>query len=247
MWKALNGTNKAYEVVDDHRLRGHREGREGRVRPGRQDHLQEEVRRVEGLLLAPLPEVDVRLARGVQQGLGRHPEDHRQRVQDRLDRPHREDRDQSCATPTGGARSPSSTRSRSARSTAPPLADAFANGQIDWYDIGSSVDNFQRAKTTPGAVIRQAISPDYSHITFNGADSSILKDAKLRVALMKGIDTKTIAKALLGQMLKGDAAGRRQPLLPARLGRLQGQLGRRLVRQGSREEAARRAGLEARG
>ncbi len=84
------------------------------------------------------------------------------------------------------------------------VADAFANGQIDWYDIGSSVDNFQRAKTTPGAVIRQAISPDYSHITFNGADSSILKDAKLRVALMKGIDTKTIAKALLGQMLKGE-------------------------------------------
>ncbi|MEU7481117.1 ABC transporter family substrate-binding protein [Lentzea sp. NPDC042327] len=82
--------------------------------------------------------------------------------------------------------------------------DAFANGQIDFYDIGSNIDYFQRAKTTPGAVIRQAVSPDYSHITFNGADTSILKDAKLRVALMKAIDTKTIAKALLGQMLKGE-------------------------------------------
>jgi peptide/nickel transport system substrate-binding protein len=85
------------------------------------------------------------------------------------------------------------------------LADALANGQIDYFDIGSSIDNFTRAKSMQGVTIRQAITPDYSHITFNGADSSILKDAKLRVALMRGIDTKTIAKALLGQMLKGDA------------------------------------------
>ncbi|SDP03864.1 ABC transporter family substrate-binding protein [Lentzea jiangxiensis] len=87
----------------------------------------------------------------------------------------------------------------------PALADALANGQIDFFDIGSSVDNFTRAKSMQGVTIRQAITPDYSHITFNGADSSILKDPKLRVALMKGIDTKVISKALLGQMLKGDA------------------------------------------
>ncbi|MET8761837.1 ABC transporter family substrate-binding protein [Lentzea sp. NPDC004782] len=87
----------------------------------------------------------------------------------------------------------------------PALADALANGQIDWFDIGSSVDNFTKAKGMQGVSIRQAITPDYTHITFNGADSSILKDPKLRVALMRGIDPKTIARALLGQMLKGDA------------------------------------------
>ncbi len=87
----------------------------------------------------------------------------------------------------------------------PAVADALANGQIDWFDIGSSIDNFTRAKSMQGVTIRQAVSPDYSHITFNGADSSILKDPKLRVALMRGIDTKTITRALLGQMLKGDA------------------------------------------
>jgi len=87
----------------------------------------------------------------------------------------------------------------------PAVADALANGQIDWFDIGSSIDNFTRAKSMQGVTIRQAITPDYSHITFNGADSSILKDPKLRVALMRGIDTKTITRALLGQMLKGDA------------------------------------------
>jgi peptide/nickel transport system substrate-binding protein len=87
----------------------------------------------------------------------------------------------------------------------PALADALANGQIDFFDIGSSVENFQRAQGMQGVTIRQAISPDYSHITFNGADTSILKDPKLRVALTRGIDTKAITKALLGQMLKGDA------------------------------------------
>lgn len=85
------------------------------------------------------------------------------------------------------------------------LADALANGQIDFFDIGSSIDNFTRAKSMQGVTIRQAITPDYSHITFNGAESSILKDPKLRVALMKGIDTKVITTALLGQMLKGEA------------------------------------------
>ncbi|MFD9700722.1 ABC transporter family substrate-binding protein [Lentzea sp. NPDC059081] len=84
------------------------------------------------------------------------------------------------------------------------LADALANGQIDFFDIGSSVDNYAKAKAMQGVTIRQAITPDYSHITFNGADSSILKDPKLRVALTKGIDTKVITKALLGQMLKGE-------------------------------------------
>ncbi|MFS8097752.1 ABC transporter family substrate-binding protein [Lentzea alba] len=84
-------------------------------------------------------------------------------------------------------------------------ADAFANGQIDWYDIGASVDSYRKAKSTPGAVIRQAVSPDYMHVTFNGAESSILKDPKLRVALMRGIDTKAITRAVIGQMLKSDA------------------------------------------
>ncbi|WP_232837132.1 ABC transporter family substrate-binding protein [Lentzea terrae] len=87
----------------------------------------------------------------------------------------------------------------------PAVADALANGQIDYFEIGSSIDNFTRAKSMQGVTIRQAITPDYSHLTFNGADSSILKDPKLRVALMRGIDAKVITRALLGQMLKGDA------------------------------------------
>ncbi|SER46265.1 ABC transporter family substrate-binding protein [Lentzea albida] len=87
----------------------------------------------------------------------------------------------------------------------PALADALANGQIDFFEIGSSIDLFTRAQSMQGVTIRQAITPDYSHITFNGAKGAILEDPKVRVALQRGVDTKTIAKALLGQMIKGDA------------------------------------------
>lgn len=87
----------------------------------------------------------------------------------------------------------------------PALADALANGSIDLYEVGSSIDLYTRAQSIQGVVIRQAPTPDYLHLTFNGAETSSLADPKLRVALMRGIDTKTIAKALLGKMVKGDA------------------------------------------
>lgn len=81
------------------------------------------------------------------------------------------------------------------------LADALANGSIDFYKIGSSVDLYQRAKTTPGAVIRQGPGTQYNHITFNGASSSILADPKLRVALMKGLDQVKFTKGILGPIV----------------------------------------------
>ncbi len=78
------------------------------------------------------------------------------------------------------------------------LADSLANGAIDWYDIGSNVDLFKRAQQTPGIKIRQAVTPDYNHLTFNGAPTAVMSDPKVRTAVMQGIDTATIAKAILG-------------------------------------------------
>ncbi|WP_218920494.1 ABC transporter family substrate-binding protein [Lentzea guizhouensis] len=85
----------------------------------------------------------------------------------------------------------------------PALADALANGAIDLYEVGSSIDLFTRAQSIPGVTVRQAQTPDYLHLTFNGGGT--LADPKLRVALMRGIDTKIITKALLGQMVKDEA------------------------------------------
>ncbi|MEA5363349.1 ABC transporter family substrate-binding protein [Amycolatopsis sp., V23-08] len=84
----------------------------------------------------------------------------------------------------------------------PALADAFANGQIDFYNLNNDVNAFKRAQGDPNTVIRQSTYPDYTHLTFNGASSSILADKDLRLAIVRGIDTVAISKAILGQMQK---------------------------------------------
>ncbi|MGX7827093.1 ABC transporter family substrate-binding protein [Actinokineospora sp. 24-640] len=86
------------------------------------------------------------------------------------------------------------------------LADSLASGAIDWYTIGSSVDNFQRAKAMQGVVVRQAPGKSYNHVTFNGAPSSILSDPKLRVALMKAMDPSVYAKGILGPIVENPSA-----------------------------------------
>ncbi|WP_370938889.1 ABC transporter family substrate-binding protein [Amycolatopsis sp. cg13] len=84
----------------------------------------------------------------------------------------------------------------------PALADAFANGQIDFYNLNNDINAFKRAQSDPNAVVRQSTYPDYTHMTLNGASSSILADKDLRVAVLRGVDTVSIAKSILGQMQK---------------------------------------------
>lgn len=80
------------------------------------------------------------------------------------------------------------------------LADALANGEIDFYEIGSDVNLFQRARGIPGVAIRQATEPRYNHLTFNGAPGAVLSDPALRRAIATGIDRQAIARALVGQI-----------------------------------------------
>lgn len=81
------------------------------------------------------------------------------------------------------------------------LADRLANNEIDWYEIGSSVDLLQRARTIPGVEIRQAPERSYNHITFNGAPGSVMADPALRRAIAKGIDRQAIGQRLVGQIV----------------------------------------------
>lgn len=77
--------------------------------------------------------------------------------------------------------------------------DALANGEIDFIDIGSNVNNFQRAQAIQGVTLRRAGGPNYTHLTINGA-SEILGDAKVRQAVAIGIDRARIAQALIGPL-----------------------------------------------
>jgi peptide/nickel transport system substrate-binding protein len=79
--------------------------------------------------------------------------------------------------------------------------EAFANGSLSFLDIGPSVPYFQRAKQVPDVDIRTANGPNYRHITFNGAQGSILADPKLRVAIMKGIDRNVITQSQIGPIV----------------------------------------------
>jgi peptide/nickel transport system substrate-binding protein len=81
--------------------------------------------------------------------------------------------------------------------------DALANGEIDFIDVGPDVNKLQRAQGTAGIEIRRAGGPNFRHITFNGT-SPVLSDVNVRQALAKAIDRNTIAQALLGP-LGGDA------------------------------------------
>lgn len=80
------------------------------------------------------------------------------------------------------------------------LADAMANKSIDYYEIGSSVDLFARARSTEGVDIRQAPVPQYNMIAFN--NGGVLASRELRIALMKALDPASMARAMLGQMVR---------------------------------------------
>lgn len=81
------------------------------------------------------------------------------------------------------------------------LADAMANNELDFYQIGSSVDLLRRAQSTPGAVIRVSPQRLYNQITFNGSPGAILSDVRLRQAVAKGINRLEVARRLTGQIV----------------------------------------------
>lgn len=77
--------------------------------------------------------------------------------------------------------------------------DALANGEVDVMDIGPDVNKYARAKGIAGADIRIAGGPNYRHITINGS-GDILNDLKVRQALAMAIDRAAIARAMLGPL-----------------------------------------------
>ncbi|MGQ0776492.1 MAG: ABC transporter family substrate-binding protein [Pseudonocardiales bacterium] len=79
--------------------------------------------------------------------------------------------------------------------------DALANNEIDFINIGPDVNNYTRAQGAPGVQVRQALAPNYRHITFNGGDGTILADQQLRIAIQKGINREAIAQAQIGRIV----------------------------------------------
>lgn len=71
-------------------------------------------------------------------------------------------------------------------------AQAFANKEIDAFDIGSDPDAFQRALRVDNAQIRKAGGPNFRHFTFN-SKAGLLQDLTIRQAVVYGLDRQSIA------------------------------------------------------
>ncbi len=73
-------------------------------------------------------------------------------------------------------------------------ADAFASGEIDFFDIGPSATNYKKAAKVKTGKIRVAGGPNFRHVTMN-ATSPMLSDVKVRQAIAEAIDRTAIAKS----------------------------------------------------
>ncbi|KIZ16145.1 ABC transporter family substrate-binding protein [Streptomyces natalensis] len=74
------------------------------------------------------------------------------------------------------------------------MPGAFANGEIDYFDIGGDASAYKQASKVASGEIREAGGPNFRQITFNG-QSAKLKDVRVRQALFMATDRETIAKS----------------------------------------------------
>jgi len=84
-------------------------------------------------------------------------------------------------------------------------AQAFANKEIDAFDIGSDPDAFQRAMRVENAEVRKAGGPNFRHFTFN-SKAGLLQDKTIRQAIVYALDRQAIAAS--------DLAGIDWPVAP---------------------------------
>lgn len=71
---------------------------------------------------------------------------------------------------------------------------AFANGELDYIDIGPDASGLKRAQGAPGAVIHKAAGPDFRHITING-QSKLISDVNVRQAIAMAMNRNAITKS----------------------------------------------------
>ncbi|MFG2138423.1 ABC transporter family substrate-binding protein [Streptomyces sp. NPDC048650] len=74
------------------------------------------------------------------------------------------------------------------------MPGAFANGEVDYFDVGGNASAYKQASKVSAGEIREAGGPNYRQFTFNGK-SAKLKDPKVRQALFMATDRETIAKS----------------------------------------------------
>ncbi|WP_170131620.1 ABC transporter family substrate-binding protein [Quadrisphaera granulorum] len=79
------------------------------------------------------------------------------------------------------------------------VGQAFANGEIDAFNLNGSADNLKTVESKQGAVVQRSLGPTFRHVTLNGK-SEVFSNALVRQAFATALDRKTLAAAILGQV-----------------------------------------------
>lgn len=80
--------------------------------------------------------------------------------------------------------------------TAAAQLDALANGEVDAANTGPDANQYKRGKSLEGVSVRQSVGPNYRHMTFGTA--GVTSDVRVRQAIQMGVDRNIITKALIG-------------------------------------------------
>jgi peptide/nickel transport system substrate-binding protein len=79
--------------------------------------------------------------------------------------------------------------------------DALANNELDYYEIGSDLDLLSLAQHTEGVVVRTAPTREFLAITLNGASGAPLANLSLRQAVVQGLDRRQITQRAIGRIV----------------------------------------------
>lgn len=74
--------------------------------------------------------------------------------------------------------------------------DALANGEVDAANTGPDANQYKRGKTLPRVDVRVSVGPNYRHVTFGNKGATA--DVLVRRAIQMGVDRNVIARALIG-------------------------------------------------
>ena len=77
--------------------------------------------------------------------------------------------------------------------------NAFANGEVDYADVGPDPSVYKRARGVQGGAVHEAAGPDFRHFTINGSSPN-LSDVNVRKAVGLAINREALTRAdLTGQ------------------------------------------------
>ncbi|RPE32806.1 peptide/nickel transport system substrate-binding protein [Kitasatospora cineracea] len=85
------------------------------------------------------------------------------------------------------------------------MPEAFAKGEVDFYNNGPNTEGYKLIRSTPGGEVRRAGGPNLRQLVLNGR-SPLLEDARVRQALIQAIDRAEITRT--------DLAGLDWPYVP---------------------------------